>query len=122
MTRLTEALDWPKDKPLPENPEEWPLIPKMKLLAEYADRTDDARGAGPEQRTVQADVRKAIAVLEAVVEGVPIQWCVNHGLPAAAGIEDVCAIGYMPLHDPFDEDDACSIVSRLLVNYPKEDE
>lgn len=67
LTAEWADLSWPRDQELPADPEEWPLIPKLELLASYADATDDKRGAtDPSQRTVQKDVRRAIAVLESI--------------------------------------------------------
>ena len=35
----------------------------------------------------------------AVLEAPEVEWCEKHRLPRADGIEEVCAIGYMPLFD-----------------------
>lgn len=58
------------------------------------------------------------AAARAVAEGVPIQWCEVHGDWSATHLGDGTMCRWAV---KVNSDKTCSIVSRLLVDYPKEE-
>lgn len=59
---------WPRDQDLPENIEEWPIIPKLETLAHFANAKDDDLEIPIEERTFQTDIQRTAEFLERLAD------------------------------------------------------
>lgn len=71
----------------------------------------------PSRAEIDAAAHMIAAAARAVAEGVPIQWCEVHGDWSATHLGDGTMCRWAV---KVNSDKTCSIVSRLLVDYPKE--